>query len=499
MSTIATIEADFKTWPYLHQLKEFELSCEMKARALLWQMRSGKTKVIIDTACHLYQATKIDAVLVIAPNGVHENWIRRELPTHHWDNVSHSTLIWRTEFASKKYNKKFRIKHIAFWQKFSQKILNNTTQLVWLAIASDTMIREDVRKMVAKFIKKHKVLVIFDESHDFRTPSSKRTHMARALAKRCLYRRILTGTVVTNSPLHAWSQFELLEPSALGFSKYGAFKDNYSVYEEAQNRKGHRYKVLIEYKNLDNLQDRMLPWSSVILREDCADLPDVIYRYRAIEMTDEQKKIYREIHNTYLLEIDNTEVSIGENAPKFMKLQQVGGGFVKDEFGDIQDIPGPNPKLEALSEEVYLASGKVIVWCQFQEDIDRVVNRLISDGHTVVQYHGRINNTVKQEAIDSFQNDDTVKVIVGQPKSGGQGLDLSAAGLIIGYSHTFDAIIRSQANERATEIGGENVQMVLLVANKTDEYILENILDKVSLADSLAGKGMRMALEKVAL
>ena len=96
MYTAEIIAADFKTTPYPHQLKELEEHGLDVSRALLWQMRAGKSKLVINTACMLYRKNEIDAVVILRPNGVHENWVRRELPKHHWDTVKHEALVWNT-------------------------------------------------------------------------------------------------------------------------------------------------------------------------------------------------------------------------------------------------------------------------------------------------------------------------------------------------------------------------------------------------------------------
>jgi len=499
--------ADFVTEPYLHQLREFELHAETSARALLWQMRSGKTKVCIDTACHLFVAGLIDAVLVFAPNGVHENWTRRELPKHHWPSVPRDTLVWQTEVAGDKgltrvaadERKGWQEQHDAWWAR-SERVLT-TDKLAWFAFASNTMTRKDCRKLIAKFIKKRRVLVIFDEAHDFRAPGSKRTHMARALAKRCPFKRNLTASVITNTPLAAFAQYELLEPEALGFKKYDDFKDFYATFKMVKNRKtGHQYPVLDEYKNLDDLQDRLAKWSSVVLRSDCSDLPALVRTPRHIKPTDEQLRLYRELHKEFLVRLSNgDEISIGENAQRITKLQQVMSGFLIDEFKDTFWIPGVNPRLEALSDEVYLSSGKVIVWCRFRRDMDAVVERLMADGHKVLQYHGRTSAADKayvREVFASDSDENDYKALVGYPTL---GIDLSAADEIIWYSHTFDAILREQADERATVMGGGNTRVTDLVMPGPDEYILENLSDKIDVADAVAGTGLRDALERMRL
>lgn len=501
----AAIEADFATEPYLHQLIEFETSADMEARALLWQMRSGKTKVIVDTACHLYRGDEIDAVVVLAPNGVHENWLRRELPRHHWGSVPRTTLAWHTDIAGElgvdrvlaADRGRWQARHDEWWTT-AERMLSSKT-LTWFAFNSESMTRPDVRKLIAKIVRRKRVLLVVDESDDFRTPGSQRTKMARALARRCPYRRILTGTVVTNSPLAAFSQFELLKKEALGFKRYGDFKQHHAVYRIERNRRGRHYPVLDRYINLDELTERMASWSSVVLRSDCHDLPDVVQDTRRIGLTDEQTRLYRELHSQFILELNDREVSVGENTAKLMKLQQVLSGFLIDEYGDVHDVPGINPRLEALSDEVYLSSGKVIVWCQFREDLDRVASRLTADGHEIVQYHGRVSDEDKQNAIDQFQNDQGVKCFVGQPQSGGRGIDLSAADLLIWYSHTFNAIVRSHANERATAMGGPNKTLLDFTAGGVDDYMLGNTADKMVVADRIAGEGMKRVLERIAL
>jgi len=481
----AAILADFKTNPYLHQLIEFEAHCESVARAMLWQMRTGKTKVIIDTACHLFKEDKIDAVLVFAPNGVHENWVHRELPIHHWDTVERDEFTWQTtRSGDADYEAEFR------------RVLKSD-KLAWFSFANETMTRPDVRRFVSHVSKKRRILGVFDESHDFRTPGSKRTKMARSVAKRCLYRRTLTGTPFDNSPLHAFSQYELLEPGALGFRTYELFKDRYAVYKQGYNRRTKRsYPTLDKYINQDELASKIAKWSSAVLRSDCEDLPDLIPIRREIELTEEQKRLYEELHHLFEFEINNETVTIGENTQKLVKLQQVVSGFMMDEFGDVHDIPGGNPRLEALIEEVELCAGKVVVWCAFREDMDRVCEALRARKHEVVEYHGRVNAVDKKKAREAFapgaEND--VKALVGYPTA---GLDLSEAEKIMWYSHTFDAIKRQQADERATAMGGQNVPVIDFVAPGVDAYILSNVKDKVSIADALSRDGLKEVLKRI--
>lgn len=506
MSLEALLTADFKTTPWKHQVKEFEDAVEASSRALLWQMRTGKSKMIVDTACHLYRAGEIDAVLVFAPNGVHENWVVREVPTHSWDGVDYRTRVWITDNVSalsrKTATKAAKAQARDWWRQLESDIKEDITQpdLLWLAVNNEAVTRKDVRKLVALITKHRRVLVVWDESSDYRTPGSKRTLMMRALAKRVPYKRILDGTSSHNSPLHLFSQFELLGEGTLGFTRYSDFEARYAVYEQVKSRPGGRaYPRLSHYQNLDELKAKMAPYASVVLRSDCEDLPEIRERKRVIDPTPQMAKAYDEAFERALKELGGKEVSISEQAARITKLQQIASGFVIDEYRKVHTVPGGNPRLDAISEDVRLAPGKVIVWCQFQHEIDVVVKRLKADGHKVLEYHGRVSAADKAFVRKAFLEDPEYKVIVGQPQAGGRGVDFSAADTIIWYSHTFDAIVREQAKERATKMAGSNIEMVDYVMGfdhrfVVDRYILGRTTEKVNVADDVAGRGLQKVL-----
>lgn len=507
MTVAAAIMADFKTVPYIHQLREFERSAELPARALLWQMRTGKTKLTVDTCCHLARDRLIDAVVILAPNGVHENWIRRELPTHHWDTVERDTLCWRTSIAGAKgearvraYERKgWKEQHDAFWLR-AERLLADDRRLAWFAFASDTVTRKDVRNLMARILRRKKrIMLVVDESDDYGAPDSKKTSMIRAMARKCAFRRILSGTVVENSPLRAYSQYELLQEGALGFTKYGDFKDRYAEYERKTTRDGRSYPTLKDYRNLEELRDRMARWSSVVLRRDCQDLPDLVPYERVVEMTEEQQRVYRDLLKSFLVDVAGQELSVGENTSRLIKLQQVGSGFVFDEFKRLHVLPGGNPRLDALVDEVEMTGGRNVIWCAFRQDMDLVAAELRARGRKVMEYHGRSSDDEKAAVRLAFAPGSTsdAQDLVGHPKSGGRGLDLSGADKIIWYSHTFDAVVRSQADERATAVGGSNVPVVDLVSNPTDRYILETVKDKVDVAEDLARSGLQEVLERL--
>ena len=508
MSVWAAIAADFKTNPFFHQLREFEISAELKRRAILWQMRTGKSKLIVDTACWLHRIGEIDAVIVIAPNGVHENWIARELPAHNWDTTDVLTLAWRTSVAGSKGEARVRAyerqswkdQHEGFWMKV--KLMLKAPQLTWFALASETVTRKDVRNLVARIVrmKKGRILLVVDESDDFGAPGSKKTMMIRALANKCSHQRILTGTVVENSPLRAYSQYELLGFHTLGFENFEDFKDEYAVYQTRKLRNGREFPELKNYKNLDDLKERMARFSSVVLRPP--DMSELIQVPRRIVLTDEQKRLYRELTESTLLELGDRDISLGEYPPGLVKFQQIVSGYIVDEFGDVHEIPGENPRLDAIVDEVLMTGGRNVIWCAFRREMDEVIKALEAAGRKVLQYHGRSTDDEKALARKEFapRVESDYTDLVGHPRSGGRGLNLAGADKIIWYSHTTDAVVRFQADERASEMGGGAVPVVDFRALGVDDYILDEILaPKAEIAEDVARTGLREVLDRIAV
>ena len=476
-------EPRMKTEPHDHQLQEYFEHTDNKARALFWYMRTGKSKAIIDQACKLYLDGKIQTLLIVAPNGVHENWIDNEIPKHMWDMVPYTTWTWNTVAKSQP-------QHVHDFHTTCA-----VKQLRIFSFPSSTLIHPIAKKMLAGAIStsKGKVLVTFDEAHDFRTPGSKRTKWARAFSKRCDYRRILTGTPDFNSLLHYYSQLELLTPKAMGWNGITEFKKRYAEYEMTNMG----YPRLMGYKNIPELKERMMKYATVIRREDCPWLSAINPSQVEIIVTDRQKKA-QQVLNAKLKEKiqdipeDDTFAIIGEIQRSWIKHQQIVSGFIggRDPETNVYKIheiipPVDNPRIQRLLKEINYTTDQVIVWCQFRYDIHTIMNVLQQNDISCAAYFGETSAKLKKITRTQF-NDGKIRVFVGQPQSAGLGLDLSASSKIIWYSHTYDAIVRSQANERATSVDNAFIDLIDFWAKPIDKIMLEALETKVNISDYIA-------------
>ena len=266
----------YKTKPYEHQHKVLEESWSTTEFALFLEMGCGKSKILIDNIAILYNQGKIDSALIVAPKGVYDNWVSGEIPDHLPDYIQVKVVKWSP--AETKKNQTLR-----------ESALDHTLDLTILVMNVEAFSTLKGTKFAAKFLLGKKVLFAVDESTTIKSPKARRTKNIVRLSKYAQYRRILTGSPVTRSPLDLYTQCEFLDPALLGYSSYYSVRARYA---ELLNRSagGRIFKQVVGYKNLDELNKLLLKFSSRVLKKDCLDLPDKIYMTRKIELTAEQKK-----------------------------------------------------------------------------------------------------------------------------------------------------------------------------------------------------------------
>jgi SNF2 family DNA or RNA helicase len=469
-----------KTPQWAHQKKEYDEHRLDPARAWLWQMRTGKSKQAIDNACYLYEAQEIGGVLIVAPNGVHRNWISREIPRHHWDTSAYGSFAWQNSDPDNA-------------AKFDSFMNPPWPALRWLAVNQESLIIERCKRAIAKFIRSGRsTMLIVDESHHFAVPGAKRTAVARGLGRACSYRRILSGTPVENSPLQAFSQFEILEKGALGFTTFGGFKNEFAIFENVRTRGGRSYPKITAFKNGERLKQAMSRFTSVVLRSDVEDLPEVQIDTRVVEWDPHLRKAWRDCKakaSAFFLERGAREIVDGGAA--LVKLQQIEGGFWKqdEKIEALVDFES-SPKVEALRDEIVQHDGQVVVWAIFRHELE-ALSRLL--GKRVCLLYGGSRD--RQKLLDDFRSGQ-YDVALCQPAAVGEGQDLSTATKIIWFSQTPDAIVRQQANERATAVGKGSVQIVdLITPGGTDWYFKKITEKKVTMADDMSRRGMLNVLK----
>ena len=451
----------FETEPFDHQRKAFYMSRDKTNFALLMEQGTGKTKVGLDTAAHLYANNKITALVIIAPNGVHRNWLKNEVPVHLPEWCPRQCAFYYAGM-----NKKDK----EDWSAVS----GSTECLKIFAFNVEGFVSKKAQQFINKIMLSNDVLLIVDESSRIKRPGAKRTQFITKVGKRAKYRRIFTGTPVTKGPEDVYSQFKFLDPYILGYESFYSFRARYCVMGGYENRQ------IVGYENVEELTKSIEGHSFRILKKDCLDLPDKIYQRAYVELSEAQRQLYNTMRDEYVAEYQDEAISAPEAITRLLRLQQITCGWFPS------DTPTPidekNPRLETLKELLSDIEGKVIIWARFRADLKAIEGLL---GSLCVTYHGGVANDARAYAVEAFQKDPKIRYFVGQPQSGGLGLTLTAATYAIYYSNSFDLETRLQSEDRCHRIGTtQNVTYIDIEALRTvDGKIIKALRNKKNLAD----------------
>jgi SNF2 family DNA or RNA helicase len=346
---------------------------------------------------------------------------------------------------------------------------------------------------VRKFLSCHNTLIAVDESTTIKTPSAKRTKSILKLSELAKYRRILTGSPITKSPLDLYTQCGFLNEELLGFSSYYAFRSRYAHMIE-RNFGGRRVQIVKSYQRLDELSKLIEPFSYRVLKEDCLDLPEKIYIRREVELTEEQTKLYSTMKQMALATLNGKLLTAPNVLTQLMRLHQITCGHFKSDDGKIQELK--NNRIEELMSILEETEGKAIIWANYIYDIERIVEAIKKEygEDSVVQYYGAIDSDERQKNIERFQDPRSpFRFFVGNPQTGGYGITLTAANTVIYYSNGYDLEKRLQSEDRAHRIGQKkSVTYIDLIAEKTiDEKIVKALRKKIDIASQIMGEELK--------
>jgi SNF2 family DNA or RNA helicase len=316
-------------------------------------------------------------------------------------------------------------------------------------------------------------------------------------------RRIASGTLIADrGPLDAFNQFQFLENGLLGTTSYRAFTARYAkllakdhplvqdIVQKARAR-GRRASPQViardengapKFKNLEQLQELMAPYTYRVLKSECLDLPDKIYQTMPFEMLPAQRRLYEQIAADKRFERDDGEIDIFTALTIIQKLRQVTSGFIMVD-GEPLGLENAKPRIDATRELVADIDGKIVIWASFREEIRQLVEQLTKDGKRCVEYHGGVKPADREIAIDSFQNGDA-DIFISNPKAGGTGLTLVAASASIYHSCDYSLEDRLQSEDRTHRIGTANnvVYYDLCAIDTIDEQIAAALQTKQDIA-----------------
>ena len=487
---MANDDYPFKTKPFEHQLDCWNKSRDKTIWALFMEMGTGKTKVIIDTVAYLFDNKEIDGVLIVAPKGAYRDWSRPEtgeIALHMPEHIKHTVAYW-SGFITKAQMKSY------------DKIMWDDNRLHIFVVNVEAIATEGCRKLVRRFLACHQSFMCVDESTTIKNRQALRSKAVIDLGGMATYRRILSGMPVTQSPMDLYSQCMFLHPKLLGFSSFFAFRNRYAITQKVYM--GTRaFDKVVGYQRLEELTHKLETFSTRVTKDECLDLPEKIYMYREVEMTDEQEKMYHQMRENSLILLDNMQLITAAMAMnQIMMLQQIVSGFISDPAsGNVIHI-----KNNRVQETLHILSetqGKVLIWACYRQNIRDLYEAIYKEygAEAVATYFGDTSSDEREEYKIRFQNpDDPLRFFILNPATGKFSLTLTQAKTVIYYTNDYSLEKRTQSEDRAHRIGQTDhvVYIDLITPNTVDERIIKALKAKRNISDIIMGEeGLREWLQ----
>ena len=471
----------FKTKPYGHQLDALKASWDKEVFAYFMEMGTGKSKVLLDNAAILYDKGEINALLLIAPKGVYKNWFDSEIPTHLVDHIDKKMVLWKSSDKSIKQIKKLNT------------LFEPGSDLRILIMNVESFSSGNGSEFAYKFLSAHpKSMVAIDEATTIKTPTSNRTKNILKLSNHCKYRRILTGSPVTKSPLDLYSQCAFLDPWLLDHQSFYTFKARYSICKKIQVN-GRQIEIVVGYRNLGELSEKIKTFSQRVLKEDCLDLPEKTFVKHYVELTKEQKKVYEQMKKEAIAFLDGKMQSSATVMTQLMRLHQITCGHFTADDGTIKDLPCS--RLGELMDILEKIEGKTIIWSHYTHDVKRIIAEIkkVYGEDSVVDYYGATDTDSRSANIKKFQTDDKCRFFVGTTHTGGYGITLTAGSNMVYFSNGYDLEKRQQSEARIDRIGQtRKMTYIDIMAQDTiDERIVKALRTKVNIANAIMDEDLK--------
>ena len=424
---------------------------------LFWEQGTGKTKGLIDDAALLYCERAIDAALVIAPNGVHRNWVVEELPKH-WprDLTPIDSFAWSSPSAAAK------------WHREGVDRLLRSNGFPWLCMSYDAVMTDAGKQATWELLRSRRVLYILDESQRAKTPNTKRTKRLIASSVYAPYRRLASGTPM-DKPFDIYSQVRFLDPDfwarELGIGSFTAFKAHFGEWVSIKTSGGRSFEQLKAYKNLDELERVLKHIGQRVLKKDVLDLPAKTYKRVFHELSPAQRRAYDELRSEALALLDSGELITAELAiVRILRLQQITSGFIAPHAGAAPIPFDPNPRAALLRETLEDLTRPSIIWANFVEDVRVAAEASRAAGRRPVVFDG----SRPELSVDVFHRGEADDIIANLNSGMVEGFTLNEADTTIYFSNTTKLIKRKQSEDRNHRLGQENaVTYIDLMAEGT--------------------------------
>lgn len=453
------VDFDFTTTPLPHQIEAFNYGMERDELLIGDEQGLGKTKESIDiTVARKKELCK--CLIVCGVNSVKYNW-EAEIKTH---SKEKSVMLDQKTMP-------LRVKALNEWLRGSE---------YYAIINIESLRNEAVQDAIYLGIKDGFIgCIIVDEIHKAKNGNSQQGKALRTL--KAPVKIGLSGTPM-NKAEDLWN---ILTWLGIERRSFYSFRSTYCIMG------GYGGYRVVGHKNLESLNAEL---NKVMLRrkkEEVLNLPPKIHSTEYVELTAKQQKLYRDIKQGILEDMENILQSVNPLSCT-LRLRQLTGGLFTDD----------NPKLERikdmLTEEIIPNGYKAIIFSQW-EQIASLYNEALQE-YNPVYIVGKVSPEDRQKEVERFQNDPSCKLAIGTIGAMGTGLTLNKASYVFFIDKLWNSGENAQAEDRAHRIGtAGTVNVISMVAKgSVDEGVEEYLLENQDLFNRVVdGKGSKADIKTI--
>jgi SNF2 family DNA or RNA helicase len=319
-------------------------------------------------------------------------------------------------------------------------------------------------------------LIVIDEANAYKTPTTNRWKTMAKLLKPSTRLWMLTGTPASQSPVDAFGLAKLVNPS------------NVPKFMTAWRESVMQQVTKFKWSPKPNARDKVFKALQPAIRftkDECLDLPDVMYQTREIPLSPQAARYYNALKKDMLISAAGEQITTVNAASNLNKLLQLSGGaFYTDdrEFIEFDIAPRKNALLEVIDETEH----KLIVFVPYRHTIEIVSNFLTEEGYTNEIINGDVSAKERNEVFKRFQETPSPRVLVVQPQAASHGVTLTAANTVVFWSPVMSVETYLQCIARIDRYGQKNKMTVVhLQGSGVERKMYQMLQSKVDMHEKL--------------
>ncbi len=425
--------------PFEHQKDTASFLTMNKKSFCFNEQGTGKTASSIWAADYLMNQGKVNRVLVVCPLSIMDSAWRNDL----FAFAMHRTVD--VAYGSKEKRKK---------------IINSGAEFIIINYDGVEIVKDDIAKGGFD-------LFIVDEATHYKNVQTKRWKTLNSIIGEDDWLWMMTGTPAAQSPLDAYGLAKMVNPLAVP-RFFGSWRD-IVMWKISQ----------FKYKPKDTAKDTVFQALQPAIRftkEECLDLPDMVYTKRFVDMTTQQKKYYETLRKKMVMQVVGEDITAANAAISLNKLLQISAGAIYTDEGDTIQFDIKN-RYQVLREVIDESSQKVLVFVPFRHTIDMLSDKLQRDGVTSEIIRGDVSAPKRTDIFQRFQSDPDPRVLIIQPQAAAHGVTLTAANTVVWWGPTSSLETYAQANARVHRSGQNHKCTVIQIAGSNAEKRIYRLLD----------------------